>query len=1160
LQWRQFNFFEKEQIYDPIERSRSPKWLQNMDITSWTNGRGHLIFGDSAGLITLVNYSLNLNYSYPAHPSSITQVKIMKYKNILISVGEDESSVPNIKVWNLDKMNKNTKSPVCLRTIKVNHAGKISPVTSIAILDSMSQMAIGLENGTVILMRGDILRDRFTKTRIIHEGKGAVTGLGFKEEGKQTLLYIVTNSSIYLYNTLVKDYKKLIDEQGCNVGCSVINFHDPFSDLIIGKNEAVYFYNSEGRGPCSIIDCEKYQLLWYRNYLVIVSYDKLNKYKNADDSQFNKHDPTQNEKTMSITIYDLKNKYIAYTESFTEDFIREDQNDINSKFVEKKGAIRCICSEWGSLFIFTGDRKMYRLEEIDLSTKLDILFKRNMYTLAINIVNSQQQYSSTNSNPNLNLEGISTKENQVVQNTINNTEYDYGTLVEIYKRYGDWLYEKSDFDNAMTQYLHTIGQLEPSYVIRKFLDAQRIHNLTSYLQALHEAGLANSDHTTLLLNCYTKLKSEDSLDQFIKSEKNINFDVDTAINVCRQAGYFEHAIYLAEAFKYYDLYINIQVEDLHNYHDVISYMNKLPFKIVENNINRYGIKLVTNIPEHTTELLIKLCTGWDDENEKEFEDVNEEGINKNNGQSLLSHVVSKYKNSKTNNSNSNNGNNKETNGTSTAKMVNEVNETSINNQDMTSFIINNDNSTIDDEKSKMSLNPNQTHLSSFPPFQPENITNNGINIIGSINAATALKNEESFQINASSISNISHSFQSQVNFNLDDDRFNRNNIIDLSTTISPKLEEEKLKGNAQVTFDASNKHVLMANAESFIYLYINQKEWCITFLETVLEKRLNSANENSNNIIIEEDMNDNDNQIIWNTLLELYLSGTTEIFKKSEDYTEDDSIMKWEPLEGKIMDLLCNPKANYDIDHALVLCKAYNFQKGILYLSEKLNLYTTIIRNYFDNENYEEILSTCNKYGDHDPSLWALALSYFASRDNCIHTYLITVLNKIDEKKILSPLEVIQILSKNSSVTIGTVKDYICRNISELKEIEENQTIINNYKKDTEAMRQQIDNLKNGDVIFQVSKCEACGRQLELPTIHFLCKHSYHLRCLGENDHTCPKCAPEHKMIIDAIKLQESNIVNQDILDQQLETSNDHFDTITSYFSKNPFFSMNSGY
>ena len=39
---------------------------------------------------------------------------------------------------------------------------------------------------------------------------------------------------------------------------------------------------------------------------------------------------------------------------------------------------------------------------------------------------------------------------------------------------------------ARAQYCATIGQLEPSFVIRKFLDAQRIHNLTSYLEALHD--------------------------------------------------------------------------------------------------------------------------------------------------------------------------------------------------------------------------------------------------------------------------------------------------------------------------------------------------------------------------------------------------------------------------------------------------------------------------------------------------------------------------------------------------------------------------------------------------------------------------------------------------------------------------------------------------
>ena len=56
--------------------------------------------------------------------------------------------------------------------------------------------------------------------------------------------------------------------------------------------------------------------------------------------------------------------------------------------------------------------------------------------------------------------------------------------------------------------------MEPSYVIRKFLDAQRINNLTLYLEALHERHYAGPDHTTLLLNCYTKLKEDEKLRRY----------------------------------------------------------------------------------------------------------------------------------------------------------------------------------------------------------------------------------------------------------------------------------------------------------------------------------------------------------------------------------------------------------------------------------------------------------------------------------------------------------------------------------------------------------------------------------------------------------------------------------------------------------------------
>ena len=50
-------------------------------------------------------------------------------------------------------------------------------------------------------------------------------------------------------------------------------------------------------------------------------------------------------------------------------------------------------------------------------------------------------------------------------------------------------------------------------------------------------GRASSDHTTLLLNCYTKLKNLSKLDSFLKGDGSddgtplLNFDVDTAVKV-----------------------------------------------------------------------------------------------------------------------------------------------------------------------------------------------------------------------------------------------------------------------------------------------------------------------------------------------------------------------------------------------------------------------------------------------------------------------------------------------------------------------------------------------------------------------------------------------------------------------------------------------------
>lgn len=86
-------------------------------------------------------------------------------------------------------------------------------------------------------------------------------------------------------------------------------------------------------------------------------------------------------------------------------------------------------------------------------------------------------------------------------------------------------------------------------MIRQFLDARRIENLTTYLEAVHSHGLAAADHTTLLLNCYTKLQQTAKLEEFIAIREGEDadaysrrFDVATALKVCCAAGLFEHAL------------------------------------------------------------------------------------------------------------------------------------------------------------------------------------------------------------------------------------------------------------------------------------------------------------------------------------------------------------------------------------------------------------------------------------------------------------------------------------------------------------------------------------------------------------------------------------------------------------------------------------------
>lgn len=47
---------------------------------------------------------------------------------------------------------------------------------------------------------------------------------------------------------------------------------------------------------------------------------------------------------------------------------------------------------------------------------------------------------------------------------------------------------------------------------------------------------------------------------------------------------------------------------------------------------------------------------------------------------------------------------------------------------------------------------------------------------------------------------------------------------------------------------------------------------------------------------------------------------------------------------------------------------------------------------------------------------------------------------------------------------------------------------------ETEKKKAEIEDLGTKPSVFQAQRCQACGLQLDLPTVHFLCKHSFHQR------------------------------------------------------------------
>ncbi|ONK75987.1 uncharacterized protein A4U43_C03F22650 [Asparagus officinalis] len=936
-QWKRFEFFEEKSGGGKI--CTIPAEITGK-IECCSSGRGRIILGCNDGTVSFLDRAFKLTYTFQAHTSSVLFLQHLKQKNSLVTIGEDEQASPQLsplclKVFDLDKMQpegSSMTSPVCIQILRIfTNQFPEAKITSFLVHEDAPPIlliSIGLETGFIYCIKGDIARERITRFRLQVEASlentlSPITGLGYRVEGKALQLFAVCPTSVSLFNLHEQPPKRqTLDQIGCNLNAVAMSDH---LELIIGRPEAVYFYEVDGRGPCWAFEGEKRFLGWFRGYLLCVIAD-----------------PRSNKNTFNV--YDLKNRLIAHSMVIGE-------------------VLHMLC-EWGNIILIMNDRKVLCLGEKDMESKLDMLFKKNLYPTAVNLVQSQQA--------------------------------DAAATAEVLRKYGDHLYGQQDYKGAMSQYIHTIGYLEPSYVIQKFLDTQRIDNLTNYLEELHERGQASKDHTTLLLNCYTKLKHVEKLNKFMKGEDEVSerkFDVETAIRVCRTAGYHEHAMYVAKKAEKHEWYLKILLEDLGRYQEALQYISSLEPSQAGVTIKDYGKILIEHKPTETIEILMKLCT-----------DTRESNRTTSNG----------------------------------------------------------------------------TYLSLLPsPMDFINI--------------------------------FVHSSQSLMLF--------LENYVTRVKDSPAQLEIHNTLLELYLSNDLSFPSISQENGVDSHDAYVDSSR----------EVNNGSMKESKKKSGVESQ--DNEKQ---RNRQERFQKGLALL---NSAWTSD--------MEHPL----------YDLDLAIILCEMNAFKDGLLFLYEKMKLYKEVIACYMQAHDHEGLIQCCKKLGDStqggDPSLFADLLKYFGELGEDCSKEVKEILTYIERDDVLPPIVVLQTLSKNPCLTLSVVKDYIARKLEqESKLIEDDRMSIEKYQEDTASMRKEIHELKSNAKIFQLSKCTACTFTLDLPAVHFMCMHSFHLRCLGDNEKECPECAPEYRLVLETKRNLEVNAKEQDQFFKQVKSSKDGFSVIADYFGK----------
>ena len=720
--------------------------------------------------------------------------------------------------------------------------------------------------------------------------------------------------------------------------------------------------------------------------------------------------------------------------------------------------------------------KVTRYAEVELQNKLDQLFKRDLYDEA-------KKVASRHGGGSGNAAGAATASGAAATGAAGGGATLFASLLQtlmshhpasgssggnanaadanadeasltlkyaIQKKYGDHLYEKNKYDKAIEQYIEAIRAVEPSYVIQRYLDAQRITELTRYLEALHlHEKLVNVNHTTLLLNCYAKLKADEKLTTFINRD-DVSFDAVNAISVCCQAGYDKAATQLAKKYNQPSLYVQILIETLQQFSEAIVFVKTLPLSVARTVLRQHGKLLLSKCPAETTEALVLLCTKW------------------------AGGTAATAARGKAGGATASSGNNP------TILVGPGGQKTALNPQAAGAA-----SSAGAAPTTAVTASPYTQPTAFIPAFVDAPLWL--LHFVRSV-AQHHFRPTATATTGAAANSGTADGASQQVS------RWEGGTVADAKVLFNTMLE-------LYLTKDLKSRGAIAADGGSGI-----------------VGGGAGGAASGGPGTDLATPAGGSDAAVVQS---QTNASAFAQPPVESYDQRLELALRVIEEYPG----LYCP-------HHALMLVRQAPFERGVLAMLRTLNMPHEIFQYHakeFESSPSDtkrlaaktELFNTCelaertSGKTDVTRSMWvALASLLVRSKDDCSRD-ITRILKKIEEDDLLAPVAVLDLLSACTSLPLKAVRPYIINMVRrEQARIDKLQTAVADLTEKTKKTRDDIYELQTTAVIFQSTKCAYCQRPLELPAVHFMCRHSFHQQCLSDF-RACQICGPEHQKVFE---------------------------------------------